>query len=183
MTSHPEPSMLAVLLCDRTVDRLFRLRQSDSETIDSVVARLASNECVLPKASISKQHALNTAERCKPTSLNLSPRKAGFKYRLHFLGEELCANSLGNLYAELIDALEDVAPEAIERLATIKSRKRAFVSRQRGMIHPGRPDLKTLKTRAGWWVSGNIGLIDFNRALEALCAASGLAVNKDVRLS
>jgi len=104
------------------------------------------------------------------------------KYTLHFLGEGLRANTLGQVFVELIDALSDVAPDCVETLATMTARKRAYVSRTRENIHPGRADLPTLKTRSGWWVSNNISKKDLEQACKAVCQATGLTWNEDIRL-
>jgi len=86
------------------------------------------------------------------------------------------------MFAELIEPLSIVAPECVETLSTMKSWKRGFVFRSREAIHPGRSDLNTRMTQNVWWVSANIGRRDFNRALGALCKATGLIVSKDVLL-
>jgi len=181
MTIHLEPSTLAVCLFEGTVEHLLRLRQNDGETLDSIISRLARNMHGEPDQT-PEHTAKRTKAHTKPLSSVPSPPKRTQKYALIFLGEELRAATLGHMFVELIDSLSIVAPEGVEKLATMKSRKRAFVSRSREAIHPGRSDLKTLKTKNGWWVSANIGRRDFNRALGALCKATGLTVSKDVRL-
>jgi len=178
MTIHLEPSTLAVCLRDCTVEHLLHLRQSDGETLDSIIARLARNRPGQPTGDTRACVAASSK------SLPSMPSRSGrtYKYTLVFLGEELHANTLGHMFVEVIDSLSIVAPDGLENLAAMKSRKRPFVSRSREAIHPGRLDLKALKTKSGWWVSANIGRRDFNRALGALCKATGLTINKDARL-
>jgi hypothetical protein len=104
------------------------------------------------------------------------------KYALFILGETLRADALGALFASAVDALYHIDPDAVERLSAMRARTRAYIARQRGAIHPGRPDLKVLRSRSGWWVSANVGRDDVERALRALCKASGLIFGQDVRL-
>lgn len=94
------------------------------------------------------------------------------------MGETLRARTLGEMFAKVADALAYVDPDSLERLATRRARKRAFVARDRQAIHPGRP---VLRSDSGWWVSANIGTEDVRRALRAVCAASGLSCGRDMR--
>jgi hypothetical protein len=176
MTIHFEPSTLAVCLREETILSLLNLRQAEGETLESVISRLAE----LAPHQPTYERGLETKE---PVVRRACPENHGlkYKYRLAFLGEELGANTLSELFGALVDSLALVAAEATEKLASMKSRKRAFISRDRGSIHPGRPDLKTLKTATGWWISANIGRVDLSRALDAVCEASGLEVGKDIR--
>ena len=76
--------------------------------------------------------------------------------------------------------MAEVAPEALENLATHRSRKRRFVTRNRDEVHPGRSDLRVLRTSSGWWISGNIGREDLKRTLRELTAVAGLTFGQDL---
>lgn len=180
MTMNLDSSKLAVCLSDETVLRLFKLRRCNSETLDSVVSRLATTKPCSPTQE--RGFTSRKLEVCRDLpSMAAQKPKLKYKYKLAFLGEELGANTLGELFGEFVDALQHVAPDAVEKLATLRSRKRAFLSRERGSIHPGRPDLKTIRTATGWWISANVGRADLHRALLASCVASGLAIDEDIR--
>lgn len=190
-----------VELSQSTVALLMSQGLHDAETIDNIIERhfkrdnVSGDQRITPPKGMDAKTTPATGsvqpENCERDVLGrpikpwpTAPSRAGQtqKYTMIFLGEELRAATLGHMFVELIDSLSIVAPEGIEKLATMKSRKRAFVSRSREAIHPGRSDLKTLKTKNDWWVSANIGRRDFNRALSTLCKATGLTVNRDVRL-
>lgn len=190
-----------VELSQSTVALLISQGLHDAETIDNIIERHFKRNNVSgdqrttpPKATeartpparrsmLPKNHAGEVLSRqVKPWLSAPSRARQAQKYALIFLGEELRADTLGQMFVELIDSLSIVAPDGVDKLATMKSRKRAFVSRSQEAIHPGRPDLKALETKSGWWVSANIGRRDFNRALTALCEATGLTATKDVCL-
>ena len=103
------------------------------------------------------------------------------KYSADFLGVRLAAWTLPEMFAQFVDLAAYVAPEAIEKLAGMRSRNRRYVSRNREGIHPGRSDLDVTRTASGWWISKNIGQVDLARALEALAQAAGLNFGADVK--
>jgi hypothetical protein len=140
-TPSPSPTM-AVMLREATVAQLMALRANGGETLDGVIARLA--RCDKPISA--------PATRAKRRS-----RTNGQKYDLVFLGEAIHAATLGELFARLIDALTSLDTASVERLAEMSARKRAFVAKNRSAIHPGRPDLRVLRTASGWWVALTLG--------------------------
>ena len=170
----PSPVVL-VRMRESTVVLLMARRQHKDETLDVVSARLASSG--LPNQSqpialpplTSRTHA---AARCQ--------RETG-KYGLELLGEPLRASTLAELFGALIDRLAELDPEAVEKLSTMRSTKRGFVSREKNAIHPGRPDLPLRRTRSGWWISANIGIEDLERALRRTCEANDLVYCRDIR--
>jgi hypothetical protein len=103
------------------------------------------------------------------------------KYGLELLGEPLRASTLAELFGALIDRLAELDPEAVEKLSTMRSTKRGFVSREKNAIHPGRPDLPLRRTRSGWWISANIGTEDLERALRRTREANDLVYCRDIR--
>jgi hypothetical protein len=103
------------------------------------------------------------------------------KYAAEFLGMPFAVQTLPNVFAAIVDITAEVAPEALDMLATLRSRKRRFVARNPEEIHPGNRSLPVRKTASGWWISKNIGQEDLKRALRALCDTAGLTFGKDVK--
>ncbi len=176
------PSTLAVCLTDSTVAHLMGLRTHDSETLDMVIIRLAKCKSVAPVDNIDEASVAKVRKQNSLPSATYPHRYQKYNYTMTFLGEDLRANTMAKLFGELIEALAWVAPEAVEDLAGMRAQKRAFVSRKRDAIHPGRPDLPTFKTRSGWWISTNVGRNDLVRALKAACVASSLSFGNEIRL-
>lgn len=104
------------------------------------------------------------------------------KYTCRFLDHPVTADTLGTLFAEFIDALHAVAPEAVEALSRSRARTRAYVARTALEVH-GRNDLPTIRCRCGWFVSANVGREDTRRAMRVACAAAGLTWGRDVILN
>jgi hypothetical protein len=121
------------------------------------------------------------AERDRePNAKARSMPQAG-KYSAEFLGATLIAWTLPEIFAKAVDLTAHVAPEALDRLASMRASKRRFVARNPEKIHPGRPDLAVIRTASGWWISKNIGQEDLKRALQALAQAAGLSFGEDVK--
>jgi len=168
--------MMTVRLRESTVALLMTLREGDGETLDAVIARLACAATALrPPAVAAPPVAV------APVPSPRSPPSDVGKYALVMLGETIHAATLGELFADVVDTLVRIDPGSIERLATMRARKRFYVARDKAVIHPGRPDLAVRRTASGWWVSDNVGTADIERALRAACEASGLAYGRDVR--
>ncbi|MDF2233147.1 hypothetical protein P2H44_11350 [Albimonas sp. CAU 1670] len=204
MTGTPQSPMMTVRLRESTVALLLPLREGGDEALDAVVARIAKAAARVepaPPLAPESQHVdteLPTDQSATQTaSADMEPRplparrpaatprrrhrRADEKYSLTMLGEEMHAATLGDMFLKVVDALHQVAPNAVERLAASPSRKRAFVSRRREIVHPGRPDLPVLRTTSGWWVSANIGTADLERALRAVCEAAKLEYGRDIQ--
>lgn len=119
------------------------------------------------------REALNPAS---PTA----PRSG--KYPFVFPGQPFAAATLPAVFAQVIDATATVAPEALETLATRRTRARRFISRHPEQVHLRSPNLPMARTGSGWWISTNIGENDLIRALKALCEDAGLEFGKDLVL-
>jgi hypothetical protein len=173
----PMPSPIVLVpLREATVALLMAQRQRDDETLDAVSARLAHDRLPdgmpaigslpLPSASEGRESA--------PT--------VGEQYGLElFEAETVLTATLPELYGALIDRLAELDPEAVEKVAPMRSRKRGYVSREKNAIHPGRPDLPIRRTQSGWWISANIGEEDLKRALKVTCTANDLVYGHDIR--
>ena len=166
MSADFETRMVLAPLRPETVALLAGARQSESETLDAVVARLA---------------ALARRSDEAPDAAPPPPTTVRAKHRAEVLGEAVGATTLGALFAAVVDRIDAVAPEAIEALSRKRARTRAFVARARGEVHPGRPDLAVVQTGSGWWVSANVGAADVRRGLGTLCAVAGLEFGADIR--
>lgn len=176
MKTQTHAPFMAVKLRESTVTLLMAQRANADETLDAIVARLAA-------ANTPGLEAPPLQPETKTPSAPREPRGNGSdgKYAVEMLGEPLRASTLGEMFAKVVDTLYEVAPDAVERLSKRRARKRAFVAKDRNAVHPGRPELPTLPSRTGWWVSANVGTEDLQRALRALCEASNLEYDTDIR--
>jgi hypothetical protein len=93
----------------------------------------------------------------RPIGADTSCQRETAKYALELWGETLRANALPKLYGVLIDRLDELDSQTVEKSSTIRAKKRGYVSREKDAIHPDRADLPLLRTRSGWWISANIG--------------------------
>ncbi len=164
-----------VELSHSTVAHLMSQRQYDEETIDNIIVRH------LEYANEPNGHRA-TQQRTKhsPATPTLRPERSD-SYEGEVLGKQVRSGTLVEFFAEVVDTIDDVAPEAVANLAQMRARTRAYVARTRAVVHAGRIDLPTTKTSSGWYVSENIGRKDLVRALEALCQAAGLTYGRDIR--
>ena len=145
--------------------------------ISFINALLQMHEELVPEVIQSlKERAI---EECQSGPEVALPTTAG-KYSAEFLGVGISATTLPEIFSQIVDLMAEVAPDALEILAKRKSRKRRFIARDRHNIHPGRSDLRVIRTSSGWWMSGNIGSDDLKRALRELATAAGLAFGRDV---
>ena len=166
--------MMTVTLREATVALLMAQRANEQETLDSVVARLAGAPAPImsPPPIVARPAPRAVVEQLRPDR--------GNKYGVIVLDVTITAPTLSKMLGKVVDVLAAVDAAAIERLATMSARKRAFVARTRDAVHPGRPDLPTHRATSGWWVSANIGTADIERALRALSDASGLSYGYDI---
>ena len=180
----PSPTVL-VSLRESTVAMLMALR-SDDETLDAVTARcadLARNASPNEKAPVPVLAPPAPASIAPPVVSTTStwPASTSGTYVASVLGEPVGADTLGALLRNVVDAIHELDPAAIERLSEMKARIRRYVAREREQVHGGRRDLSVLKTRSGWWISANIGEQDLVRSLTALCRACDLRYGQDIR--
>jgi hypothetical protein len=172
-TTKPSPVVL-VRMRESTVALLLARQLCKDEALDAVIARLACTGSPEPKPPI----VLTPMPR-----IGVSARASQEydKYGLELFGATLRASTLGRLFGALIDKLFELDTKAVEKISTIRATKRGYVSREKNVIHPGRPDLPLLKTRSGWWISANIGTDDLERALRCACEVNGLVYGRDIR--
>lgn len=158
---------VCVTLSATFVDVLLKLHVTlDSELADALQASIAGG----PNAQSMCEFALPKEPRKLPSK----------KYTAEFLGVVLTAWTLPEVFAEIVDMTAQVAPEALEKLAALRARKRTFVAQTKEAIHPGNRHLPTMRTASGWWISKNIGQEDLKRALRNLADAAGLTYGRDM---
>ena len=172
MTKETTYATMLIPMHERTVAKLFSLRAYPDEALADVAERHISTP-IQPPDQTSETHSK------KPSCLATDVVRA--KHNAEILGHRITASTLGELIAAVVDCVAELDSSILERLARDKARTRRYVARAQADIHPGRPDLSTLKTRSGWWVSSNVGTEDVKRFLEALCAAASLKVGADIR--
>lgn len=116
------------------------------------------------------------------SAVDVLPQPAG-KYVVEFLGAQVAARTLPAIFSQIVDLMAEVAPEALDALASMSARTRRFIAVDPHVIHPGNQNLPVMQTSSGWWISKNIGREDLERAMRALCCASGLAYGSDLKFS
>ncbi len=103
------------------------------------------------------------------------------KYSFKVLGEALAADNLPEVFAKVIDLIDDLDPDVLDKFSKNRSSSvRSYIARDKQNVHSGRPDLPTLKTKSGWWISKNISRWQLVSYLKALCSAAGLVYGEDI---
>lgn len=169
MTEHNQMATVQVAVREATIQALLELRISKDESLAGVIARLAEHQDCRKG---NRAHDMTA-------SVPLFEQRT-HKYEIGFLDQVIGANSLGKLYGKLVDALYDIAPEAVENLAVMRSRSRRYVAKDEADVHPNSPHLQSLRTNSGYFVSKNVGTADFIRGMKALCSAADLTFDRDV---
>ncbi len=157
-----------VPLSEETVAELVKRRKSPEESLDHIISRLLANS--------EPEEAVEAVTPPPSRKLRLVE-----KYTVEILDYPVGANSLGKLQANVVDAVCELDPDVVERLATMKARERRYVARSRDGVHLSSPHLPVLRTHSGWYVSKNVGREDVKRFLKALCVATGLEFGTDIR--
>lgn len=103
------------------------------------------------------------------------------KYVALVLDEHVVGHTLGRLFANVVDLIAEIDPSVQHRLERIGARKRRYTSRSSNEIQQNRPDLATIQTGSGWWVSSNVGKEDVRRCLAAVCLAADLEFGTEIR--
>lgn len=149
---------------------LIRTRAAFDESIaDSMQKRLEQDA-----ASSESAHR-------QETSAQGTVQPSAHKYQAEFLGETITARVLPEIFAQIVDLVARLQPEILDRLASIRTRKRRFVSRNREEIHLGSRHLEVMQTKSGWWVSKCIGQADLERALRELARVAGLEFGNEIK--
>ncbi len=165
-------SVLFAQLTQPTVALLLSQRRHENEALDLIIARNAKE---ILDVAISSSEADTIVKPQEPISTTCNGL-----HRAEVLGEIVTAATLGRLFAEVVDLINLVAPEALVRLSKTRARTRAYVAKCSADVHAGRTDLPTRKTRSGWYVSDNVGTADILRALKALAIVAELRFGKDI---
>jgi hypothetical protein len=166
---------LLVELSQSAAALLISQRQHDGETIDSIILRHFKRG--------NDSGELRKRQEAQRTRAEHVPAEQPRTYKGEVLGRPIRAETLSAFFAEVVDTIDEVAPETLRSLAEMRARTRAYVSRTSASVHAGRTDLPTRKTSSGWYVSENIGRKDLIRALKALCCVAGLSYGRDIRFT
>lgn len=168
MLIEPTASSVLVPMQQETVALLLAQRIGDDGSLDHVVLRLLHERADAQVPAV---------DRAPPPSFGTRG-----KWQAKAFGRMLTAESLGRLFAEIMDVVHDLDPAILERFSHRGGRTRRFISRAKEGVHGGRLDLSLVRTRSGWWVSGCVSARDVRRALEALCGEAELVFGRDVQL-
>jgi len=104
------------------------------------------------------------------------------KYQCELLGTIVTGATLPEVFASVVDLTYDLDPAVLEKLSEMRpSSARNYISRDKTKVHFRSPYLKTLCTKSGWWISGNISQSQLISALNKLCNVAGLEYGKDLR--
>ena len=175
MFSDMNDGQILVPLREKTIATLAKLRKSPNESLDDIIGRTAKLE---PENSNGASSAPPSPHPSQEPDFAAKP-----KCSVEVLGQLVGADSLSQMFAEVVDLVHGLAPEVLEKLATMKAQKRRYIARSRHDVHPGRSDLLVIGTRSGWYVSRNVGKRDVERALRALCEAANLVFGIDIRFA
>jgi hypothetical protein len=163
----PEQSAL-VSLPISLIEAMLKMRSALDDHLASALVKSVGG------TPTSKKAAFNQA--CP----NFAAPQPG-KYAAEFLGVVFTTNTLPDVFGRVVDMMANVAPEALVKLAAIRTRGRRYVSRERRDIHPRSPHLPVTQTESGWWISKNISQDQLRQALRTLCNVSGLSFGKDLK--
>lgn len=162
-------SMILVPMDEATVSRLLQCRKP-GESLAAMFTRMVT-------APTEPTKPLETPASLPPVSTLPG------KHACEVLGVTVRANSLGELFGNIIDLFDSVAPELVQKFSQTGSSRRHYVSRDRQDVHIGRPDLPVVRTRSGWWVSKNVNRQQTVSQLRKLCKVAGLEWRRDIRIS
>jgi len=144
------------------------------------------NALLQARASLSAAHvhilrAGSASAADAPGQGPKAPPQPSAKYAGEFLRVSFEAQTLPDVFAQVVNMTAAAAPEALDQLAGMGTPRRRFIARTRDAVHPARPDLDARSTASGWWINANISQKDLTRALRALCDAAGLSFGTDVK--
>lgn len=105
------------------------------------------------------------------------------KYHAEFLGVGFTTDTLAAVFSRVVDTMAEVAPDALDSLANIRTRGRRLIAWEPNHIHPQSPHLPVLQTGSGWWISKNISQDQLKLALRSTCDVSGLIFGKDIKFT
>lgn len=160
--------MTLVPLSSSFIEALLKLRVVfDDDLVSALRTSLADSTAPSAAPAQAKSPAVSTLPRGK--------------YAAEFLGITVATRTLPEVFARIVDMTAIAAPEALERLARVRTRERRFISRDPQEIHLGNRHLPVMQTTSGWWISKNTGQEDLKRALRALCQTSGIDFGTDVK--
>jgi hypothetical protein len=156
------------------VHALLTMRHLMSDDLMAALERAHKPVIVAPAPRLPEKVA-DKAKRAAPVSSG-SPHKA------MILGKVIGGKNWSDLFANCVDAMHDISPEALEVLALEKTHARRIIARDRNAIHIKAEHLRgdTRQTRSGWWVDKNVGEPMFLRSIKKMADAAQLQFGKDI---
>ncbi len=123
-------------------------------------------------------------ETSTPIIVQKISRKSG-KYFFDFFGQTREVNSLKELLAEGLLALENACPGTIEKLSQVKKNTKRIVSRLPSDLFdtPGLSEKYSQKLSDGWWFGTNNSAQETKAWLERACNCANVTWGKDFSTS
>ncbi len=145
--------------------------RKDGESIDKCIARI-TKVAGMPK-------------RRRPTPDPPDIPVGATKYHANLFGQELPADTLGDLLVVALRRLAQRHLGFLERLSRETRRKRRIVARNAEDLYPGRPDLSVYakEVTQGWWVGTNYSKCDVRAILRIACDVARLDYGRDLMVS
>ena len=147
------------------------------ETLFPLVLGSCSDE---EKAPAPKNTPVSKSASREPIPTRSADRPQ--KYACEVLGLILSGSTLPEVFAAVVDLMDDLDPAVLEKLSVMRpSNARNYISRNKEKVHIRSPQLESLRTKSGWWISKNTGRSQVNKALRVLCDAADIEFGKDLR--
>lgn len=168
MTIVRDQQSMMLSLPEATVAQLLSLRERRGESLAEVVARISMHR---------------TAKKTSPERQKnqFSTSSGASKYVCELLGTKIYASTLGSLFGNVVDILDELAPESLLQISERKVKTRRILSRKKDGVHISARHLPVLRTNSGWWISKNISKSQTVGNLRALCLATGIKFGSDMR--
>lgn len=189
-------SKATIQIYERSLAKLFTLRNSDSETIASVIDRILSDgknlnyetapvaisndsqEDLLPVKKFAKRIGHFRQEK-------IITDESNGKYCIILFGTYFYAQkSLGELYAKFIEIFADIAPDAIEKIRdkTTPKDSRSYLTWDKNRVFISSPHLFTdhHKLTSVGYIPTNIGKNEAEGYLKTICEAAEIEYGKDM---
>lgn len=156
------------------VHALLTMRHLMSDDLMAALER-AHKPLIVATASSLPEKVADKAKRAAPVS-------SGSPHNAMILAKVISGKNWSDLFANCVDAMHDISPEALEVLALEETHARRIIARDRRAIHKKATHLqeKTRKTRSGWWVDENVGKPMFLRSIKKMAEAARLQFGKDI---
>lgn len=189
-------SKATIQIYERSLGKLFSLRNDESETIASVIDRILTDENNL-KFEIVTSSVPDDIQEVLPPVKKFAKRIGYFRqekiitdesngkyciilFGIHFFAQK----SLGELYAKFIEIFADIAPDAIEKIRDKVTPKdsRSYLTWDKDKVYISSPHLFKAhhKLTSVGYVPTNIGRNEAEGYLKTLCEVAEIEYGKDM---